>query len=292
MWAVKVKKFASGTLYSLRYYWYVLKQNPLTSLGFAIILLLTFIGLFAPWLSPYDPYKTDPLKVLQPPTLEHPFGTDSWGRDVMSRVFHATSLDLSLAISSVLMSALIGVVIGAISGYNEGKLSTVVMRIVDVLLSFPSFLLGLALMVGLGAGMTNLFLTQTVIRVPIFARQTYGEILSVKQNEYAEAAVCAGNKSHRIIFYHLLPNCVTPILVLITMNFGYAILEIAALSFLGLGIKPPTAEWGIMVAYGAPYIMTGVWHVSLFPGLFIFISVLAFNLIGDGIRDLLERKVR
>jgi peptide/nickel transport system permease protein len=292
MWAVKVKKFASGTLYSLRYYWYVLKQNPLTSLGFAIILLLTFIGLFAPWLSPYDPYKTDPLKVLQPPTFEHPFGTDSWGRDVMSRVFHATSLDLSLAISSVLMSALIGVVIGAISGYNEGKLSTVVMRIVDVLLSFPSFLLGLALMVGLGAGMTNLFLTQTVIRVPIFARQTYGEILSVKQNEYAEAAVCAGNKSHRIIFYHLLPNCVTPILVLITMNFGYAILEIAALSFLGLGIKPPTAEWGIMVAYGAPYIMTGVWHVSLFPGLFIFISVLAFNLIGDGIRDLLERKVR
>lgn len=288
----RITSFTLRPIASLKYYWYILKQNTLTSIGLAIIVALLFIALFAPWLSPYDPYETNPLEVLQPPNLAHPFGTDTWGRDIMTRVFYATFLDISLAISSVLIASAVGVIIGAILGYVGGKLSELLMRVIDVLLAFPSFILGMALMVGLGAGVINLLITQTVIRVPIFARQVHGDMLSVKQNEYAEAAVCVGNKTLRIIFYHLLPNCITPLIVLITMNFGYAILEIAALSFLGLGIAPPTAEWGLMVAYGAPYMVTGLWYMSFFPGLFIVLSALAFNLVGDGIRDLLEKRVR
>lgn len=277
---------------SLRFYWYILGRNPLTMMGLGIMTVLVFIGVFAPWLSPYDPYATNPAEILAPPTLAHPFGTDIWGRDTLTRTLYATSLDLSLAAVSVLAAAAAGVVIGAITGYFGGKLDDLVMRIVDALLAFPSFILGMALMVALGAGIDNLLITQTFIRVPIFTRTARGEMLSAKQNEYAEAAMCVGNSNLRIIFYHLLPNCVTPIIVFVTMNFGYAILEIAALSFLGLGINPPTPEWGLMVAYGAPYLVTGLWYLSFFPGLFIVLAVLAFNLIGDGIRDLLERRVR
>jgi len=261
-------------------------------MGLGIMTALVFIGVFAPWLSPYDPYATNPAEILAPPRLAHPFGTDIWGRDTLTRTLYATSLDLSLAAVSVLAAAAAGVMIGAITGYFGGKLDDLVMRIVDALLAFPSFILGMALMVALGAGIDNLLITQTFIRVPIFTRTARGEMLSAKQNEYAEAAMCVGNSNLRIIFHHLLPNCVTPIIVFITMNFGYAILEIAALSFLGLGINPPTPEWGLMVAYGAPYLVSGLWYLSFFPGLFIVLAVLAFNLIGDGIRDLLERRVR
>lgn len=291
METVTTPTFASR-LESLRFYWYILRRNPLTIVGLSIMTVLVVIGVFAPWLSPYDPYKTNPAEILGPPTLAHPFGTDIWGRDSLTRTFYATSLDLSLAAVSVLAAAAVGVIIGAITGYVGGRTDDLVMRVVDALLAFPSFILGMALMVALGAGLSNLLITQTFIRIPIFTRTARGEMLSVKQNEYAEAAKCVGNSDLRVIFYHLLPNCVTPIIVFITMNFGYAILEIAALSFLGLGINPPAAEWGLMVAYGAPYLVTGLWYLSFFPGLFIVLAVLAFNLIGDGIRDLLERRVR
>jgi peptide/nickel transport system permease protein len=264
----------------------------MTSLGVGILAVLIFVGVFAPWLSGYDPYGTNPEEVLQPPSMAHPFGTDIWGRDTMTRVFYATSVDLSLAVSTVILAALAGAIIGAILGYYGGRLDQIGMRVIDVFLSFPSFLLGMALMVALGAGFLNLAITQTFIRVPIFSRAVRGEMMSVKQNEYAEAARCVGDSDLRIVFRHLLPNCVTPLVVLVTLNFGYAILEIAALSFLGLGIKPPGAEWGLMVSYGAPYLMTGKWYISFFPGLFILLSVLGFNLFGDGIRDLLERRVR
>jgi peptide/nickel transport system permease protein len=286
------KPTPGNTLDSLRFYWYILKRNPLTILGLSIMSMLIVVGVFAPWLSPYDPYETNPAEMLAPPTLAHLFGTDIWGRDTFSRTLYATSLDLSIAAVSVLAAAAAGVIIGAITGYAGGKVDDLVMRVADALLAFPSFILGMALMVALGTGLANLLITQSLIRVPIFLRTTRGEMLSVKQNEYAEAAKCVGNSDLRTIFFHLLPNCVTPIIVFITMNFGYAILEIASLSFLGLGINPPTAEWGLMVAYGATYLVSGLWYMSLFPGLFIVLAVLAFNLIGDGIRDLLERRVR
>jgi ABC-type dipeptide/oligopeptide/nickel transport system permease subunit len=264
----------------------------MTSVGIGILAMLLVIGVFAPWLSGYDPYGTNPEEVLQSPSLAHPFGTDIWGRDTMTRVFYATSVDLSLAVLTVIIAALAGAIIGAILGYYGGRLDQIGMRVIDTFLSFPSFLLGMALMVALGAGFVNLAITQTFIRVPIFSRAIRGEMMSVKQNEYAEAARCVGDSDLRIVFRHLLPNCITPLVVLVTLNFGYAILEIAALSFLGLGIKPPAAEWGLMISYGAPYMMTGKWYISFFPGLFIMLSVLGFNLFGDGIRDLLERRVR
>ena len=267
-------------------------RNSLTSLGISILAVLLAIAVFAPWLSRYDPNGTDPASILQSPSMTHLFGTDNWGRDIMARVFYAASIDLSLAVFTVIVAALGGAAMGAIIGYYGGRLDEIGMRITDVFLSFPSFLLGMALMVALGPGYLNLALTQTFIRVPIFGRAIRGEMMSVKQNEYAEAARCAGDSNTRIVFYHLLPNCITPLIVLATLNFGYAILEIASLSFLGLGIQPPTSEWGLMVSLGAEYVITGQWWVSFFPGLFIILAVLAFNLVGDGIRDLLERRVR
>jgi peptide/nickel transport system permease protein len=287
-----VSKGYLGTIDSLEFYWYVLKRNPLTIAGLSIIIALIVIAALAPWLSPYNPYDTDPTSVLMPPTFAHPFGTDMYGRDTLSRTFYATTLDLSLAVASVLAAAASGVIIGAITGYFGGRPDDIAMRGVDAVLAFPSFILGMAIMVSLGAGLLNLLITQTIIRIPIFTRVSRGEILSAKNNEYAEAAKCVGNSDIRIIFHNLLPNCLTPIIVFFTLNLGYAILDIAALSFLGLGINPPTPEWGLMVAYGSTYVLTGEWFVSFFPGLFVVLAVLAFNLIGDGIRDLLERRVR
>lgn len=281
-----------GKIDSLKFYWYILTRNPLTIVGLSIMIGLIIIAAFAPWLSPYNPYETNPTGILTPPTLTHPFGTDMYGRDSLSRTFYATSLDLSLAIASVLAAAAGGVILGSITGYFGGRLDDVIMRGIDSVLAFPSFVLGMALMASLGAGLINLLITQTVIRIPIFTRATRGEILSAKNNEYAEAARCVGNSDLRIIFRNLLPNCWTPIIVFFTLNLGYAILEIATLSFLGLGINPPTPEWGLMVAYGSTYLLSGEWFLSFFPGLFIILAVLAFNLIGDGIRDLLERRVR
>jgi peptide/nickel transport system permease protein len=287
-----VSRSSSGTIGSLKFYWYILTRNPLTIVGLSIMIGLIIIAVFAPWLSPYNPYETSPTNTLAAPTLAHPFGTDIYGRDSLSRTFYATSLDLSLAIVSVLAATAGGVIIGSITGYFGGRLDDIIMRGIDSVLAFPSFVLGMALMVSLGAGLINLLITQTVIRIPIFTRVTRGEILSAKNNEYAEAAKCVGDSDLRIIFRNLLPNCSTPIIVFFTLNLGYAVLEIASLSFLGLGINPPTPEWGLMVAYGSTYLLSGQWFLSFFPGLFIVLAVLAFNLIGDGIRDLLERRVR
>jgi peptide/nickel transport system permease protein len=252
-----------------------------------MIVGLFVIGVFAPLLSPYDPIATNPDEVLQPPSWSHPFGTDNWGRDVMTRTFYATSIDYFIALASVLFAALVGSVIGSITGYIGGKIDEIIMRFMDIILAFPSFILGLGLMASLGPGIGNLVVAQTIVRLPIFSRNVRGQMLSVKENEYAEAARCVGNSRWRIMIVHLLPNCLTPILVLISLNFGYAILVTATLSFLGLGVNPPTPEWGVMISEGAPYLILGSWWLSI-PGIFIIIAVLGFNLFGDGVRDLLK----
>lgn len=273
-------------LRSADYIWYILKQNNLTVVGLFIILFFVFLALFAPLLSPYDPYATDPENVLKPPNLMHPFGTDQWGRDILSRTLTSTQIDMVIALVTVLSSSLIGSILGGISGYLGDKIDNVIMRFTDIFLAFPSLILAMGVMASLGAGFFNLMLTQVLIRIPIFIRTARGEMISVKENEYAQAAVCVGNSPSRIILRHLLPNCLTPIGVMTTLNFGYAILVTATLSFIGLGLNPPTAEWGLMISDGASYLVLGSWWLSI-PGIFIVLAVLGFNLLGDGIRDLL-----
>jgi len=277
---------------SVAYYWYVLNQDPLTIVGLAILASIVLVGTFAQPLSPYDPYATSAAEALDLPSATHWFGTDSLGRDVLSRCFHAAQIDLPLAFVSVFSSFVIGLVVGSISGYWNGKLDEFTMRVMDVLLAFPNFILAIALMAAIGPSMFNLYFTQVFIRIPIFARLVRGQVLSERENEYVEAAVSAGNSSYRILSRHILPNSIPNVLIAVTYNFGYCVLNIAALSFIGLGINPPTPEWGIMVSDGAPYIMTGEWWLSVFPGIFIVLAVLAFNLAGDGITSIMDPRRR
>jgi peptide/nickel transport system permease protein len=273
---------------SLGYHWYVLKQDPLTIVGLAILATIATLGTFAQFASPYDPYATSASETLHPPSIQHLFGTDSLGRDILSRCLRATQIDLPLALFSVFSSFLLGLFVGSISGYWRGNLDEFIMRIMDVLLAFPNFVLAIGLMAAIGPGMFNLYITQVFIRIPIFARLVRGEVLSQRENEYVDAAVCAGDSGPRILFRHILPNSTANVLIALTYNLGYCVLNIAALSFLGLGINPPNPEWGIMVSDGARYIMTGEWWLSIFPGLFIILTVLAFNLAGDGITSIMD----
>ena len=273
---------------NLGYYWHILNQNKLTIASLYTFIILTLVGVFAPWISPYNPYVTSPSETLLPPSLEHLFGTDSKGRDIFTRSIYATRLDIPFAIICVLSSFMIALPIGSISGYWGGKLDEVIMRIMDIFLAFPNFILAIGIMSVMGTGLVNLYITQVLIRIPIFARIQRAQVLSEKENEYVEAAKCVGNSRFRILFRHILPNSVPPLLIALTYNFGYAILNIATLSFLGLGINPPTPEWGLLVSEGAPYITTNQWWLSFFPGLFIIISVLSFNMAGDGLCDIMD----
>jgi len=270
---------------SIDYTWYVLRKNNLTLAGLFMIVFLLFLVTFSPLIVTYDPYETDADNVLSPPSWKHLFGTDQWGRDIFSRTIVATQLDLFIALTTVLASASVGAIIGAVSGYFGGKADLLMQRITDILLAFPSLILAMGIMAALGASFWNLMLTQFLIRIAIFIRVARGEMISQKENEYVEAAVCAGNSTSRIIMRHLLPNCMTPVAVMTTLNFGYAILVTATLSFIGLGLNPPTAEWGLMISDGASYLVLGAWWLSI-PGAFIVLAVLGFNLLGDGIRDL------
>ncbi len=273
---------------SVGYYWYILNQDPLAIVGLVTLISIVMLGAFAQFVSPYDPYATSALQVLHPPSTLHWFGTDSLGRDILSRCLRATQIDLPLAFFSVFSSFLIGLFIGSISGYWRGNLDEFIMRVMDVLLAFPNFVLAIGLMAAIGPSMFNLYITQVFIRIPIFARLVRGEVLSQRENEYVDAAVCAGDSRLRILFRHVLPNSTANVLIALTFNLGYCVLNIAALSFLGLGINPPNPEWGTMVSDGARYIMTGEWWLSIFPGLFIILTVLAFNLAGDGITTIMD----
>ena len=285
MESIQIKSFLKNLWGNIDYGWYVLRQNNLTVAGLFMITFLALLALIAPIITSFEPYSVDPRNVLKPPTWSKPFGTDQWGRDIFSRTILATQIDLFIALTTVLASSLIGSLLGAISGYYGGNVDNLIMRITDIFLAFPPLILGMGIMASLGSGFANLLLTQIIIRIPIFIRTARGEMLTIKENEYAEAAVSVGNSSFRIIARHLLPNCITPIGVMTTLNFGYGILVTATLSFLGLGLNPPTAEWGLMISDGASYLVLGAWWLSI-PGIFIIVAVLGFNLLGDGLRDL------
>ncbi|MCA9836993.1 MAG: ABC transporter permease [Trueperaceae bacterium] len=269
-----------------------MRKNPVTALGLFIVASLIFIAIFAPWLAPYDPYATDPRISLEPPSRAHPFGTDTFGSDVLSRVIYGARLDLMIAFGAVGIALVVGCLLGAIAGYWEGMLAEIIMRIVELLQAFPAFILALAIAGALGASFRNLIIAIAMTNIPIYAHLMRISILSNKQHDYSMAAVSLGASPMRVLFKHLLPNSLAPIFIQSTLQPGYAILTAAGLSFIGLGVKIPEPEWGLMVAMGSPRIISGDWWVSLFPGLFIIIAVMGFNLIGDGLQDIFDPQRR
>lgn len=272
----------------IRQAWHMLASDPATLISLCVIVGVGIIALLAPWITPYDPLASQSLLRFQPPSLAHPFGTDHFGRDVLSRTIMATRLNLGIALVAVSVAFAIGTLVGAISGYLGGWVDDLLMRLIDIVLSFPMLVLAMALAVFLGSGVSVVILVTIIINVPLFARLMRSEMLSRRSLDYVDAAVCSGNSTLRVIFYHLYPNCWGPVLIQCTLNLAWAILNTAALSFIGLGVKPPTPEWGTMIAEGARFIVNGAWWMSFFPGLCVTITVLAFNMFGDGLQDLLD----
>lgn len=273
----------------LRLLWFPLRHFTLT-LGVIIVGAYLVIALMGPSLAPYKPTQTHTRNTFESPSDDFKMGTDKFGRDILSRILHATRLDLTIALAVSVSAFAIGSFIGGVSGYYGGWLDDIVMRIVDILFSFPAFILAMAITGVLGDTKENVIIAITVAYVPYFIRLTRGEMLRVRTYQYADAALSVGNPRWRVVLLHLLPNALTPSLVQMALVAGWAILDAAGLAFLGLGITPPTAEWGVMVSEGAQRITTGEWWTWLFPGAAIVLAAFAFNLVGDGLRDLSARE--
>jgi peptide/nickel transport system permease protein len=271
--------------------WRRLKINKGAVGGLFVILLLTGMAIFAPYLSPYGPDKMNSGPRLAPPSVKHLLGTDNFGRDQLSRVIYGARISLYVGFIAVGIGAIFGGFIGAVVGYYGGRIDNILMRLMDVLLAVPQIILSIAIVGALGANLTNLMIAVGVSQIPRYARIVRASALSVRGQEFVEAARAIGASDLRIIVENILPNCMAPIIVQSTLGVASAILSAAALSFLGLGIQPPTAEWGSMLSLGRQY-MRNAPHLTFYPGLAIAIVVLALNLFGDGLRDALDPKLR
>jgi peptide/nickel transport system permease protein len=273
--------------------WQRLIANRLARLGMAITLLFLFMAAFVPVIFPYNArIDSDLMNQLLPPTVTHLMGTDEQGRDVLNRVVQGARASLGVGVSSVLIAVIIGSLLGLVSGFTGRTIDLVIMFAMDVMLSFPGLLLAIAVVALVGPGLRNSLLAITVVSIPVYARIARSSVLSVKEQEYINAARCVGTPAPRILFRHILPNSLSPILVQGTLGIASAILEIAALGFLGLGQQPPHPEWGAMLADSVKYLTSGAWWVLFFPGLAIVLTVLGFNLLGDGLRDALDPRLR
>ncbi|NLG93322.1 MAG: ABC transporter permease [Clostridiales bacterium] len=275
----------------LKEMWESLCEDKAALTGLFVILFLVLVALFGPLIMPYDPNLSDMTKSFIWPNSEHWFGTDQLGRDIFSRVIAGTRISLTVGLSAVAISLTIGVVLGSIAGYRGGKVDTVIMRFMDMMLAIPSILLAIAFMAALGKGLDKAVIAIGLVSIPEYARIVRGCILSVKENDYVQAARVIGNKSSRIIFKHILPNVLSSIVVRATLGISTAVLDTAALGFLGLGVQPPAAEWGDMLGRARGFIFTAP-YTLIFPGIAITLTVLAFNLLGDGLRDALDPKMR
>lgn len=276
----------------LRFLAFLFRRNPLSVAGLAITVLLILMAIFAPWLATHDPLQPNAAAANMPPSSQHWFGTDTSGFDIYSRVIYAARIDLFIAVVGVLFAATIGTALGGITGYFGGTVDFLVMRLLDSLQAFPSYILALAIVPVVGQRMSNLILVLAVVNFPIYARLVRATMLQARELQYADAARCVGNPPLRVIFRHLLPNCMGPVWVNSSINAGWALLLAASLSFIGLGIRVPTPEWGLMVSMGARGIVFGDWWISFFPGAAIFLAVLGFNLLGDGLQDIFDPKRR
>ena len=266
-----------------------LSKNKAALAGAFIIIVIILLAILAPVIAPYDPTKMNPANKLQTPSAEHWLGTDDKGRDILSRLLYGARISLTVGILSTVIGAAVGIVLGLISGYYGRWVDSLIMRICDVLLAFPGILLALAIVAVLGASTTNVIIAVAFFAVPTFARIVRGSTLSIKKLEYIDAIRALGASDLRIIFMHILPNILSPIIVQATLYIASAIITASALSFLGMGTKPPTPEWGTMLSDGRSYIRQAP-HITLFPGMVIFLVVIGFNLFGDGLRDALDPK--
>lgn len=271
---------------------YVLRANPVTLIAFGMFALLIFSAVFGPALVPYDPLATNASIALQAPSWEHWFGTDNVGRDVFSRVIVATRLDLSISVAAVALSFVVGSVLGCIAGYWGGWLDMVLNRFLDTIMAFPLFVLAMGIVAALGNTIENIIYATAIINMPFYARLVRAEVNIRRDAGFARAAKLAGNSDVRVLAMHIFPNALPPMMVQVSLNLGWAILNAAGLSFIGLGVSPPTAEWGIMVAEGANFIVSGEWWLAVFPGLWLMIAVFTFNLLGDGLRDIVDPRKR
>ena len=271
---------------------YVLRGNPITLMAFVLLAVILLVALFGPALVPYDPLASNSAMALQPPSAEHWFGTDTVGRDVFSRVIVATRLDLSISVAAVALSCVVGAALGAAAGYWGGIIDVVVGRMIDTIMAFPLFVLAMGIVAALGNTIENIVYATAIINLPFYARVARAEVQIRKMSGYAQAARLSGNTDFQVLVLHIFPNIVPAMMVQISLNMGWAILNAAGLSFIGLGVRPPTPEWGIMVAEGANTIVSGEWWLALFPGLALMITVFTFNLLGDGLRDIFDPRTR
>jgi peptide/nickel transport system permease protein len=271
---------------------FVLRGNPVTGIAAVGAALLTALAIFGPWIVPYDPIASDVAHALMPPSAAHLAGTDQLGRDVFSRIVVAARLDLAIAISAVGISFVLGAVIGALCGYAGGRLDRAVGRFVDVLMAFPLFVLAMAMVAALGNRVENIVIATAIINLPFYIRFARAEVNVRRNLGWVEAARACGESHVSVVLRFLLPNVLPAMVVQMSLNLGWAIINAAGLSFIGLGVKAPTPEWGIMVAEGARFISTGKWWLVAFPGLALMLAVLCFNLLGDGLRDILDPRQR
>ncbi|MDJ1635301.1 ABC transporter permease [Rhizobium rhizogenes] len=267
-------------------------ENKLTLFAALILLTLVVISLLAPWVIPYDPLAVDTTAALKPPSLAHLFGTDALGRDILSRVAIATRLDIGMAIGAVALSFIVGTAIGAIAGYFGSWTDAIISRFMDTIMAFPLFVLAMGIVAALGNSVENIVLATAIINLPFYSRFARSEVNVRRDMTFVEAARMGGNRSFRLLAFHIVPNILPTMMVQGSLNLGWAILNAAGLSFIGLGVRPPTPEWGIMVSEGASYIFSGEWWTFLFPGAALVITVFCFNLIGDGLRDIIDPRRR
>lgn len=275
-------------------FWWTLRdlfRRRSAQIGGMIVLLLVLMALLAPIVAPYDPYAIAVKDRLQPPSLTHPFGTDDLGRDLFSRVIYGARTTIQTGVVVVLIAASLGSLIGLIAGYYGGTVDLVIMRVIDIMLAFPYILLALAIVATLGPSLQNALVAIGIAYVPGWARFVRGNVLTVSKQEYVTAALATGTRARRIIRRHILPNVLSSIIVLASLDFPAAVLSTAALSYVGLGAQPPTAEWGSLLTGARSYMRTASWLVN-FPGLAIFITMLGFNLLGNALRDTLDPKLR
>jgi len=271
---------------------HVFTENPVTLFAALLFALLVVLAIAGPAIAPYDPLASNAAAALQPPSAQHWFGTDSLGRDMLSRVMVATRLDLGIALAAVAVSFAIGLPLGLAAGYFGGWWDRLVTRLSDTIMAFPLFVLAMGIVAALGNTVGNIVLATAVINLPFYIRVARAEANIRRGAGWIEAARLSGNRDLRILLVHLLPNALPAAAVQVSLNMGWAILNAAGLSFIGLGVRPPQAEWGILVAEGAQYIVSGEWWVSFFPGAALMLAVFTFNLLGDALRDLLDPRRR
>lgn len=268
-----------------------LSKSPLAMFGLGVVVLFVLIAIFAPYVAPYSDTQMDLVNRFSGPTAKHWFGTDQFGRDILSRIIYGSRISLMVGVISVGIALVVGGLLGAIAGYYGGRIDNLIMRLMDILLAVPSTLLAIAIAASLGPGLFNLMIAVGISAVPAYARIVRSSVLSIRGQEYVEAARSVGSSDARIILKHIIPNSMAPLIVQSTLGVASAILHAAGLSFIGLGIQPPTPEWGAMLSGGREYIRDYS-YMTLFPGLIIMITIMSLNFLGDGLRDALDPKLK